>query len=263
MEIQMKTRVCSILLTSLMALVIIQVLLGCGPSSVISPPVPSDSTTVRGIPSIIGATASVEPGSSAASYRTAQSVSQLVSESAIIVIGQMTGIGETFNMARSPQNPSQPDPAILGLGQVYHFQVERYLKGQGSRSIEIAQVEAILGDQTPKTPKNIARARASYGAIPLRPNVRYLYFLRPLTDFPDKPNYFVGTLHPDRFVLGEQGNSEPETPSPEAKRVFRAKPSSELIGEVEFWVSGGKFPAPTMAPTPLRPLSTPTRSPYP
>lgn len=245
------------------AIIAMLFLLGCEPRSVGDiQPTPS-SITAQPIQPITTVEPVIEMGPGAASYVTAQSFEQLVAESTVICIGEMTGLGETFNMARNPQDTTQPDPNILGLGQVYHFRVERYLKGQSSNTIDIVQVEAFLTNRVPWTPENIEKAKAKDSHIPLRLGVKYLYFLRPLQDFPDKQNYFVGTRHPWRFILPDKGNAEPESPWSGAKQVFRSRPSAEVIGEVEFWVNGGRVPTPTRFPTLPAPLATPTRRPYP
>jgi hypothetical protein len=181
----------------------------------------------------------------------------------VIIVGEMSGLGETVNMARNVNDISQPDPNILVVGQIYHIAVQRYLKGSGVATIDIVQPEAYLFESTPKTQENIGKAKAKDNHIPLRVGIKYLFFLNAMQqEFPGK-NYFAGDLHPWRFILPDKGNAEPESPWSEATRVFRSRPSADLINEVELWVNGGKYPTPTKFPTIPAPITMPTLRPYP
>ncbi len=204
----------------------------------------------------------VEYSSVTQSYRTASTLQQLVAESAVIVVGDTTTTGETINLARNPNDPTQPDLKNLVVGQVYRVTVKRYLKGSGTNSINVVQPEAYLFERTPKTPENIEKARAKDNHIPLRPGITYLFFLNLMEkEFPGQ-NYFTGDRHPWRFVLPATGNAQPESPWSGAAHVFLPRPSADLISEVEFWINGGKLPTPAnLTPLPIR--VTPTRRPYP
>ncbi len=198
----------------------------------------------------------MQPGPVESSYRTAQSYQQLVSESNVIVIGQVVGAVETVNLARMPNDLTQPDPNVLSLGQVYSVTVQRYLKGAGALTLNIVQEEAFLSERTPKTPENIQKARASYKLVPLRMGIKYLFFLRNLLGFTGK-NYFVGTRHPWRFTLPDSGDAEPESPWQYAKQVFPPQSTSGLIQTVS------QLANPLATPQGGTPVATPTRKPYP
>ncbi len=75
------------------------------------------------------------------SYVTANSIKELVEVSSIIVIGKVTSVGNLINMARNVDDITKPDANILGVGQIYQFEVERYLKGDGEKVIYVVQYE--------------------------------------------------------------------------------------------------------------------------
>src|SRR5689334_2935578 len=131
----------------------VQVLFGCRPvSPIVSTPLPAP------LLSQAQATATnsniIVTGPVAASYVTAQSIEQLVIQSKVIVIGSMTGLAETVNMARNVNDITQPDPNILIVGQIYDISAKRYLKGSGASTIDVVQPEAYLFENTPRTPEN-------------------------------------------------------------------------------------------------------------
>jgi hypothetical protein len=172
-----------------------------------------------------------------ASYVTANSLRELVAKSTLIVVGQVSGTGETINLARNPNDITQPDPNILILGQVYPVTVERYLKGTGDRILNVVQPEAFLTERIPKTQANIANAMANYKYIPFRSGTKYLLFLEPILGFANQ-HYFTGPAHPWRFILPDAGNAEPESPWDLAKQVFPPRPATTLLRETEQLVKG-------------------------
>ncbi len=172
-----------------------------------------------------------------ASYVTANSLRELVASSTLIIVGQLSGTGETINLARNPDDITQPDPNILSFGQVYRVTVERYLKGTGERILNVVQPEAFLTERMPKTQANIANAKANYKYIPFHSGTKYLLFLEPILGFPNQ-HYFTGPAHPWRFILPDAGNAEPESPWDLAKQVFPPRPVTTLLRETEQLVKG-------------------------
>lgn len=203
-------------------------------------------------------------GRAAASYHTAGSLDELVAKSTVIVIGQLQSVGEVVNLARDPQNTSEPDPQVFSGGQVYLVAVQRYLKGQGPHALKVVQAEGFL----PNPPATLTRAdrekaKAQDTYIPLREGKTYLFFLRPLGLFPPETDYLTGTAHPSRFVLSADGYAGPESPWEQAQLVFPPRPTDQLLAQVEQLVGAPGTPTSPHTPVPPSPSSgpLPTRTP--
>lgn len=173
-----------------------------------------------------------QPAPGVASYHVAYSLDSLVAQSSVIVIGQISGTGDTFNMARSQSDPARPDPNVYVLGQIYKVTVQRYLKGAGSNTLDVAQREGFLTEGTPKTPENIARSRTTYKYVSLRSGVRYLFFLQPVKGAEGR-TYLVGPAQPWLFTIPDNGTAVPESPWQDASRAFPPTPTVNLLGQVE------------------------------
>lgn len=183
-------------------------------------------------------------------YRAARSIKELVGQSSVIVSGQFSATKEVINMARDINDINQPDSHVLGLGQVYQFEVTQYLKGNGPKTIFVVQPEGFLvGDQVGNNlnDANIKKARALEKYIPARLKHPYLLFLEPLVGFPDLKNYYTGAIHPWRFNLSNPDQAVPESPWEGALSAFPARKASVLLYQVVNPDQVGSYPPPNLA----------------
>lgn len=145
-----------------------------------------------------------------------RSLKARVSTAQIIAIGQITGTGDVINMARNINDINKPDPTLFGVGQVYPFQVQQYLKGSGPSTLNVVQPEGqILADPATVAAADIQRAKTDsvYDYTAFQTGTTYLLFLRSLDGFDPKNNYFTGAFYPWRFTVGSDGTTTMEAPS--------------------------------------------------
>ena len=186
-----------------------------------------------------------------ASYLTANSFADLAERSTIIAIGRVIQTENIINMARDADDPMKDDDRVFGVGQVYQFHIDRYLKGAEEDVIHIVQPEGFIGQGMSKTEEDIERAKINYDYIPLSMDKNYLMFLHPMFDPPDL-GYYVGVAHPWRFDLSDPRRVIPESPWGFASMVFPPQSLEFIIQQIEHPES---FP-PTPPPEPIT-------SPYP
>lgn len=177
-----------------------------------------------------------QPSSSSASYIAVRSLEELVDKSTVIVVGQMTDKGGVFNFSRDVNDLTRPDPNRYGVAQIYHFEVERYIKGDGHAILNVVQSEGVIhGDSASVTAEQISdaqrRSAQDQTHVPIRADTRYLLFLRPLGGF-EREGYLTGTAHPFRFVL-EGAEAKPESPWSGATVAFPPTRAEALLGQVE------------------------------
>lgn len=183
-------------------------------------------------------------------YRAARSIKELVGLSSVIVSGQFSATKEVINMARDVNDINKPDAHILGIGQVYQFEVTRYLKGNGPKTIFVVQPEGFLvGDQVGINldDANIKKARALEKYIPARLKNPYVLFLEALVGFPELKNYYTGAIHPWRFDLSNPDQAVPESPWGGALSAFPARKASVLLDQVFNPDQVGSYPPPNLA----------------
>lgn len=172
-------------------------------------------------------------------YVTAHSLKVRIAISPIIVIGQITGTGEVINMARSIYDINKPDPTLFGVGQVYHFQVQQYLKGNGPDTLNIVQPEGLISaDPATVSATDIQRSKTNsvYEYTAFRTGTTYLFLLQPLEGFDPKNNYFTGGIHPWKFVVGSDGNLIMEAPGGAVAQLpadFIPDPDGPLLPQIE------------------------------
>ena len=143
-----------------------------------------------------------------ASYITATSIQELTVKSTIVIVAKAGVKGGIINMARDVNDHSKPDPGLFGIGQIYSFEVIRYIKGDetvaGVKDIHIVQLEGLF-ERTPQASPSadeIEKERAVYNYTSFKPGVEYILFPNPLQDYPDLKNYFTGIApNPWKFVL--------------------------------------------------------------
>src|SRR6266545_6585840 len=117
-------------------------------------------------------------------YVTSQSLKETVTQSEIIVLGNVIGTGEVINTSRDTQDHTKPSRDSFDIGQVYDFQVQRYVKGSGPLVLKVAQAEGvILRPQSGVTQADIDRAKAADDHVPFNTGTTYLLFLRHSTSY--------------------------------------------------------------------------------
>jgi hypothetical protein len=110
--------------------------------------------------------------------RIANSMSELVANSTIIVIGQVSSTNEIWDYSRDANNPSQADPNELEVGQVYNLSIKSYPKGSGDNSIKFVQSEGLIKtNQATASPTNISEAKLYYPHVSFEAGVKYLFSL--------------------------------------------------------------------------------------
>jgi hypothetical protein len=181
----------------------------------------------------------------------AHSYKELVDKSAIIVSGQFRSANEVINMARNINDINKADPNILGVGQVYQFEVDKYLKGGGPKTIYVVQLEGFLtGEQIgiELDEENIKKARKGRKHIPAKLENPYVLFLEPLVGFPDLKNYYTGAIHPWRFDLSNPDQVVPESVWEEALSVFPPKKVSKFFDQIANPDLSEGYPPPPIQP---------------
>ena len=180
-------------------------------------------------------------------------IREIIARSSLVVIGTVSSLGEIVNYARDPNDYSKPDPNQFVIGQVYHLQVESYLKGQGGSNVDLVANEGtIASPDMHKTPLNFEQAKANDQHIPLTPGTRYLIFLTP--SFFAAQHYFDIYKENWGYKLPFNGTAEIQSPNPESPKFFPSKPSAVLVTDIKQIISQNPTVAVTTAmvvvPTP-------------
>lgn len=165
------------------------------------------------------------------------SYEELVSQSQLIVLGNLTASDITFNMARDPLDIGKPHPDMTIVGRIYFLDVKEILKNEtanpGIRENEqicIVNREGVLGSRSVKTAEEIAQARNQKGVILLEPNGTYLLFLDEYADlwkFTEvshslSQNCFGGIGDPWAFDASDPQNISVISSSDQANKFFHA-----------------------------------------
>jgi hypothetical protein len=179
------------------------------------------------------------------------SLADQTAQSSVITIGTVRELGGRVNLARDPADPGQTATDTFQIGQVYVFDVQRYIKGSGPQTLNIVQQEGFI-DAAPASvePRDVEQAILLYRHIPLTPGASYVLFLNPLDGFADDNSYFTGKGEPWRFILPTNGSAAPES-SAQLSPDFAARSSTQLIQQIEQLVqnSGGATIAPVAPQT--------------
>ncbi len=171
------------------------------------------------------------------SYRYVTTIQELISQSEIIVIGSVVKRSDgVINMARDVENVYEADKNLFGLGQIYEFHVTQYVKGEGDEYITILQVEGMfdatdIGGVANMSSADFERAQIQGDYIPYVVNQTYLLFLRQTSGFAEK--YYVGTIHPWRFVITADQRAVPETLWDNVWSYFRPVPLDVMIKQIQ------------------------------
>ncbi len=172
------------------------------------------------------------------SYITATSLAELTNKSTLVVIGQAIRTGDVINMARDVDDISKADANLFGIGQVYEFEISRYLKGEqdvnGAKSIYVVQVEGviILTAQKPPTKDDIEKARTQEKYLPINLGSEYILFLEPVKGFSELKMHYTGVAQPWRFTLVNDC-AFPDSPWQDANLYFHPQPINDFIEQVE------------------------------
>lgn len=157
------------------------------------------------------------------------SIDNLVSSAQMIVIGSITPSEEIVNMARDPQDHTQQDDGLYGVGQVYQLKVESYLYGTGPEVLNVVQPEGHIDhvNTSEVLPDQAKNAKGNgYPFIPLASG-KYLMFLEHLNGFPEA--YVTGSGgHPWRFTLIDN-IAAPESAEPEYNKQFKPTKKDDLV----------------------------------
>jgi len=172
------------------------------------------------------------------SYITATSIRELTNRSKIVVVGKAVKTGNIINLAREIDDISKPDPNLFGIGQIYEFEVSRYLKSEKDVSqagrVNVVQFEGMLGisPQETLTMRDIEKARSQERYIPITLGSEYILFLEPLIGFPELEMHYTGVAHPWRFAL-VSGCAVPDSPWQGASLYYHPQPVEDFIKQVE------------------------------
>jgi hypothetical protein len=172
------------------------------------------------------------------SYITVTSIQELTNKSTIVVIGKVVGTGDIINMAREVDDISKPDPNLFEIGQVYEFEVSRYLKGEqdvnGAKNIYVVQVEGmvVLSSHEMPAEEDIEKARTQEKYLPINLGSEYILFLEPLKGFSELKMHYTGVAQPWRFALLNDC-AFPDSPWQGANLYFHPQPINDFIERVE------------------------------
>jgi hypothetical protein len=181
------------------------------------------------------------------------SLKERVAKSTVIVLGDVRDTGEIINLSREVSDWTKPATNGFSVGQVYHIQVTRHLKGASPDTISIINQEGGLPIVNPAsiTPAHIAQLKATGGYVPLKIGTTYLFFLDPFTGVDFSGTYYIGgagAIYPWRFALAPDSTLEadgPHGPMGDVEPEFAPRPLAELLTQVDQLVQAEKAGAPT------------------
>jgi hypothetical protein len=178
-------------------------------------------------------------------YVTPEPLRQSIAQSEIIVIGEVVSTGEIVNTRRDQQDRTKPAQDTFGVGQVYLFRVQRYLKGSGPDVLEVLQREGvILRPQEAVTQVEIEQVRqVSPEYIPFRNGITYLLLLRNRSATYPGNNYYGGAAQIWRFAVSDDSNATPEAPAEllELRPAdYAPDPDAPLLPQVEQLIQAEK-----------------------
>jgi hypothetical protein len=175
-------------------------------------------------------------------YITASSFQDLARKTPLIVIGQVTEIGEVIN-AGLDLNEDKPSTYYYDVGQIYKFQVEEFLKGQGdladNATLNILVFEGIFIDAPAAsvTQADIDQQRARRGCDPrcqpMVPGTRYLLFLKSSDGYPPEKQYYSVSIHPWMFPLTNPNYVQAQTDWSSVNQYFPGQPLADIIWQIE------------------------------
>jgi hypothetical protein len=171
-------------------------------------------------------------GSLEHSYVTATSFEELAEQAEIVVIGSVVEKGEVINTVRNPLDPTQPDPSLESVGQIYVIRVNQYIKGLDENNIRFVQSEGYLTEEMAAAGQNLEDAREQSEQIPLSLNKEYLLFLRSASEL-DDGSLYVNVAQPSRFDVTNPLAIVPESPWAYAEQYFAPQPLADVLRLLE------------------------------
>jgi len=135
---------------------------------------------------------------------TYKSIPEIAHKADIIVIGMVTAEKDIINTSRDPRDPSKPSSKIFGIGQVYSVQIERYIKGNGDKTIPLVlgmgsiPTKDNIGTPNPTEIEHTKAANINIAYVPLSINRPYLMFLRVI----DKNKYALDGYYSNELYAG-------------------------------------------------------------
>ena len=104
---------------------------------------------------------------------------QLVVKSDIVVTGTVDRIGELYNGARNPEDPSQPDPELYSVQRKVHVVADQTLKGSVPDRLVVSQWEDFFDKSEMTIDEWEARGGGRYSnSTPTEIGMTYTFFLR-------------------------------------------------------------------------------------
>jgi hypothetical protein len=209
---------------------------------------------------------------SAASVTTVSSLEELIAKANLVVSGKVTSTGEIIKDENTPRQATETGiPIYIDFLQVYHFEVEHYYKGEGSKILNVAQMEGFIqvgglepGENIvhtiPVTQLRIDGSKQQWSAHRFSFGKKYLLFLsrlEPQTAYPGN-TYFSGRESPWRYILPDAGNiiDDPATCGVPFD-PFPPQSSANFLKQVEEVAKKNPtIPPPTPTPT-AEPIPTP------
>ena len=170
------------------------------------------------------------------SYVTAVSFEELAEQAEIVVVGSVVERGEVINTVRHPLDPTQPDPNLESIGQIYVIHVDQYVKGVGDDRIRFVQSEGYLTADMVDAGQTLEDAREQSEQIPLSLDKGYLLFLRGAPEL-DDGTLFVGVAQPSRFDVSNPLAIVPESPWAYADQYFSPQSLADVIRLLEPHIS--------------------------
>jgi hypothetical protein len=200
-------------------------------------PVPSEQATPEAVAAATSGAPTITPWHPPVvfvdQFAMHESFEESVASAEIIVIGEIIGLGETFNSQRDVADNTKPATDGFGVGQEYFFEVQRYLKGSGSTTLTVVQTEGgVRARPATVTEADIARARAASSVPPLVKGTRYLLLLRSIARYYPGKDYYTGQAEPWRFELSSDGRATMISPAGLGVD-FAPDQVAELVGQVE------------------------------
>jgi len=141
-------------------------------------------------------------------YPVAETIDDMTKQSDVVVLGEYTSFDSTWNMARNPDDPSQPDEDNYTEGHLYNFKIVEVVKGNiPSETIKInlryEETIPLITEQGKKEKiknKDPLYQKPEFGH-------RYLLFLNKNKDF----DHYYSAVEPFQIMIHKDGKAELKT----------------------------------------------------
>ena len=240
-----------LILTTLIFLIVVT---ACGQSDGSTGAVSTSLPTTRAAAAVSTAPAAALPSVQHLdnNYVFVHSLKERIAKSTLIVIGQVRETAEVINLSRNVEDITKPATDSFSVGQVYHVQATRYIKGSGPDVLNLINLEGdpVQTDSAAVTDVQMKQSKANATYPPLRIGQNYLLFLDPFVGVDFTGTYFIGgagAIYPWRFMVSSNGMMVAEGPagtllSPEPD--FAPRPLAELLPQIEQLVNAAPSATP-------------------